>query len=73
MLNLICRHTLWLHVSPCSLHLLLQPKVASSTLDTEETLDQLAELQVFPLDKYNLQLLDMVHPPAWINPTPRGK
>lgn len=35
-------------------------------------LGELDELEVKPLDEFNVQLLDNVHPPKWINPVPEG-
>jgi hypothetical protein len=44
----------------------------SESCDTFEAPSELKDLlvSVSPLDQWNIQLLDNVHPPKWINPVP---
>ena len=37
------------------------------------TSDTNYNLTLLPMDKYNRQLIDNVHPPAWADPEPQGR
>eukprot|EP00753_Platysulcus_tardus_P010728 PLAT300.1.p1 GENE.PLAT300.1~~PLAT300.1.p1 ORF type:complete len:683 (+),score=331.18 PLAT300.1:33-2051(+) len=39
----------------------------------EEMLRVVEELEVSPLDDYNVKLLDAVHPTGWVDPEPKGR
>mmetsp|Transcript_31396 Transcript_31396/g.55232 ORF Transcript_31396/g.55232 Transcript_31396/m.55232 type:complete len:667 (-) Transcript_31396:188-2188(-) len=56
-----------------------QPSIVSSLSEgdvnpaVQEQLKKLLKLEVSPLDKYNTELLENVHPLEWVDPEPQGK
>lgn len=51
----------------------LQPSMPERDPDLAQfAQDDLAHLNVSPLDTHNAQLLDLTHPKAWVNPAPKA-